>query len=63
VTGTGTHWKLRATREERVSERSQILLKEFGWESGSQFGKRPIESGMSSDGSDTIAGHVPVQET
>jgi len=27
---------------------------------GSQLGKGPIESGMLSDGSDTIPGHVPV---
>jgi len=26
----GTHWKLRATREERESERSQIFQKDFG---------------------------------
>jgi len=30
---------------------------------GSQLGKGPIESGMFSDRSDTIPGHVPVQET
>jgi len=30
---------------------------------GSQLGKGPIESGMFSDGSDTIPGHVPVQGT
>jgi len=27
----GTHWKLRATREERESERYQISQKDFGW--------------------------------
>jgi len=26
-----THWKLKATREERESERSQISQKDFGW--------------------------------
>jgi len=26
-------------------------------------GKEPIESGMFSDGSDTIVGHLPVQRT
>jgi len=30
---------------------------------GSRLGKVPIESGMFSDGSDTILGHVPVQGT
>jgi len=28
---TGTHWKFRATREERESERAQISQKNFGW--------------------------------
>jgi len=27
----GTHWKFRATREERESERSVISQKHFGW--------------------------------
>jgi len=27
----GTHWKLKATWEERESERSQISQKDFGW--------------------------------
>jgi len=27
----GSHWQLRATREERESERSQISQKDFGW--------------------------------
>jgi len=78
VTGEGeNHWKLKATLEERESERSQTFQKDFGrkiagavdwWRGGqvpigSQLGKEPIESGMFSDGSDTIPVHVPVQET
>jgi len=30
---------------------------------GSQLGKGPIESGIILDESDTIPGHIPVQET
>jgi len=64
--------KLRDTREERESEWSQISLKDFGWRNAggvekrarADWGsvrKRVIESGMFSDGSNTIPGHVPVQ--
>jgi len=40
--------------------------KDFGWrniEAVDRLGKGPIESGMFSDGNDTIPGHVPVQGT
>jgi len=53
---------------------SQISQKDFGWKTlgpwrrgqgsiASRLGKELIESGMILDGSDTIPGHVPVQET
>jgi len=54
-----THCKLRATWEERESERAKISQRDFVWRNagaverkqhwpiGSQLGKEPIESGMS----------------
>jgi len=56
---------LEAWSYKRESERTQIFLKDFGWRNttGNRYAKGPIESGMFSDGSDTIPGHVPVQGT
>jgi len=59
---------LRATREERESERSQIS-QDYDWRNAEAVVRRasadresirkgPIESGMLSDGSDTIPSHV-----
>jgi len=31
LTGEGVHWKLRATRVEKESERAQVSQKDFGW--------------------------------
>jgi len=36
----GTHWKLRATREKRASERSQISQKDFGWRNAGAVERR-----------------------
>jgi len=36
----GTHWKLRATWEERESERSQIFQKDFGWRNAEAVERR-----------------------
>jgi len=35
-----THWKLRATREERKSERSQISQKDFSWRNAGDRGEK-----------------------
>jgi len=60
-----THWKLSATREERESRRetkySRRTLVGETPESLEKRGRGTIECGMSSDGSDTIPAHVPVQ--
>jgi len=54
---TETHWKLRATRDERESKRTQISQKDFSWRNlgaverkasakWESVGKRPIKSGV-----------------
>jgi len=69
-----THWKLRATREERELKgpkypRRTLVGETLGqWRGGqgpigSQLGKRLIESGMFADGSDIILGRIPVKGT